>query len=99
MAKKKKNDNEIIKMNGYKYEIVNKTISCLKPLGNEHGSILYVDLLKYLVRIIPQDDSSFSTILSLASYLDAKEYPASEKQVKLIEHFLDFWRDKGVLDA
>lgn len=98
--KKEKIEGRIIKtIKGRRYEVVYKTVECLKPLPNEDGKFYILDVLNYLTKIVPQSDSSFKTILSLASYLAYNGgCPASESQNELIAHFVEYWQDRDVLD-
>lgn len=95
-------NNDDIYINGYKFKKEFKTVASLKPQRDNNindGLLRYVDCLKYLIRVIPQDDSSFDTLISLTSYLINNEYPSGERQRDLIIHFLDYWKEKGYLDV
>lgn len=84
-----------------KFEIITKKIVSLKPVRDENiqkGKLKYIDILKYLIRIMPQEDSSYETIISLTSYLINSENKINDKQAKLITHFIKYWQEKGILD-
>lgn len=82
----------IIDKNGYKYRIVRKVTKTYKPIRNEEGNIHYSDALQYLVRTLPQDHPSYTTILSLASYATSNN-GLSKKQAELADKFIS-WYEK-----
>ena len=68
---------------GFPLQVVKKVITCFKPIRNEKGGMQYKDLLQYLVKVLPQDDPSYSVVLSLASYSTTK--------------FIKYYKSKGGL--
>jgi hypothetical protein len=100
MSKKK---TEEVYINGYKFQKVYNTTLSFKPVRCDEindGRVLLIDCLKYLIRVIPQNDSSFETLVSLTSFLiNNNNCAASKKQDDLIRHFLDYWKSMGYLDV
>lgn len=82
----------IIEKDGYKYRIVRKVVKTYKPIRNEQGALLYSDALQYLVRTLPQDHPSYSTILSLASYATTNN-GLSVKQRELANKFIHWYEN------
>lgn len=82
----------IIEHDGHLYQVVRKVIRTYKPIRNKEGQIKYADALQYLVRTLPQEHPSYSTILSLASYATSNN-GLSIKQRQLADKFLA-WYEK-----
>lgn len=79
----------------YPYEIVIKRTKSKKPIRNEQGALLYKDALKYLLRVIDQDEPSYDLILGLASFATANKL--SEKQALKADEIIYYFERKGVL--
>ena len=80
---------------GYPLQIVYKKVMSYKPIGNKNGYAQYKDCLVYLARVLPQNEPSLPVVIGLASFSLNNEL--SEKQRKLADKFIDYWKAKGVL--
>lgn len=109
MARKKKQEepqkvtnlkdyNERIWIGEREYEYSIRTIEVLKPIRNESGFVKYVDAFRYLLKIMPQQERDFDLIAGLLSYL-SNNNKLTQKQAKLANSILDYWKLKGVLDV
>ena len=72
-----------------------KTIA-IKPLLNTGDYYYYSDVLKYLLKVIDQDDPIFEFIISLTSF--ALGGNLSNKQSAKIREIINFYKNKGILD-
>ena len=69
----------------------------IKPLINTTGDYYYYsDVLKYLLKVIEQDDPVFELLIGLTSF--ALRGNLSEKQLSKIKEIISFYKNKGVLD-
>lgn len=107
MAKKKKETPKVINLNDYnnriwigeqEYEYSLRTVEVLKPIRDENGMAKYVDIFRYLLKLIPQQDRDFDLIAGLLSYA-SNNNGLTDKQVKYADRILDYWRLKGVYDV
>ena len=80
---------------GFPLEVVNKRISCYKPIRNSNGEMRYKDALVYLARVIPPNEPTLQVIFGLASF--ALNNKLSKKQAELADKFIRYWSEKGVL--
>ena len=72
------------------------TSVAIKPLINTGDYYYYSDVLKYLLKVIEQDDPVFDLIIGLTSF--ALRGNLSKKQLDKIEKIISFYKNKGVLD-
>lgn len=72
------------------------TSVAIKPLINTGDYYYYSDVLKYLLKVIEQDDPIFDFIIGLTS--SALRGNLSKKQLDKIEKIINFYKNKGVLD-
>lgn len=89
---------EEIQIGEWKYLPVKKELTVLKPLRNEEGQILYSNLFRYLLKIMPEDHRDFDIVASLLTYVNYHK-GLTDKQIDLAERIIDYWRVKEVLDA
>lgn len=82
----------------WEYEVLEITSEVMKPIRNEHGTVRYVDIFRYMLKIMPQDHRDFDIISSLLTYINYQG-GLTDKQVHLASRILDYWRLKGVCDA
>lgn len=100
MAKKKKIEEipKIVEIGGTKFEKTQRTIDVLKPIRDEKGIAFYTDIFRYLLKLMPQEDRDFDIVAGLLSYA-SNNNGLTDKQVKLAERILDYWKLKGVYDV
>lgn len=72
------------------------TSVAIKPLITTGDYYYYSDVLKYLLKVVDQDDPVFELIIGLTSF--ALRGNLSDKQLTKIKEIVSFYKNKGVLD-
>lgn len=108
MARKKKDvplklisSNEInnnIWIGDREFEQVEYNQIILKPIRDTEGGAKYVDIFRYLLKVLPQDHRDFDIIASLLTYINYQN-GLTDRQVHLTKRILDYWRIKGVCNV
>lgn len=82
----------------WEFEKTDRTVEVLKPIRNEHGSARYVDIFRYLLKVLPSDHRDFDIVASLLTYVNYHDR-LTDKQVHLTNRILEYWELKGVYDV